>query len=83
MNNIYRCKNVIINEIKNLDYGDVLEFEINGDKQNVFFIKNTFFCLSEDSWKLSKKDFMSKYLKHALIKISFLEEIQKIFLLIK
>ena len=63
MNNIYRCKNVIINEIKNLDYGDILEFAINGDKQNVFFIKNTFFCLSEDSWNLSKNDFMSKYFK--------------------
>ena len=61
MNNIYKSKNVIINVIQKLDYGDVLEFAINGDKQNVFFIKNSFFCLSEDSWKLNKKVFMFKY----------------------
>ena len=60
---IYSSKSVPANEVDELDYGDLLEFAINGKKQNVFFISNSLFCLSEKSWKLTKGDFMVKYFK--------------------
>ena len=37
------------NENDYLDYGDILEFAYNGDKQEIFFIKNSIFCLKEKS----------------------------------
>ena len=62
---IYNTKNVPMNSIEELDYGDgdILEFALNGSKQDVFFFKNSIFCLSEDSWKLDKKKFVYKYFK--------------------
>ena len=60
---IYSSKSVPANEVDELDYGDLLEFAINGKKQNVFFISNSLFCLSEKSWEMTKGDFMVKYFK--------------------
>ena len=60
---IYSSKRVRNTEIDELDYGDVLEFAINGKKQNVYFILNSLFCLSEKSWEMKKGDFMVKYFK--------------------
>ena len=61
MSEIYSLKCVPTNLIDELDYGDVLEFAINGKKQNVFFFLNSLFCLSEKSWEMNKGDFMVKY----------------------
>ena len=58
---IYNSKEVFVNENAELDYGDILEISINGSKQNVFFLKNSLFCLSEQSWELSIKEFNEKY----------------------
>ena len=61
MDYIYTKKCVPKNESKKLDYGDILEYAINGNKQDVFFIKNSLFCLTEASWNLPINDFMQQY----------------------
>ena len=66
---IYYSKEVQLNEIENLDYGDILEFALNGTKQDVFFIKNSLFCLNESSWELETKKFIKTYFKCCLDKI--------------
>ena len=67
---LYIYKNVKITDEQkdNIDYGDVLEFAISGDKQNVFFPKNSYFCLCELSWDLSIKDFTRRYFETCLDK---------------
>ena len=49
------------NEINSLDYGDILEFALNGDKQEVFFINSSLFCLKEKSWDLSPAEFFKSF----------------------
>ena len=34
---------------------------MNGDKQDVFFIKNSLFCLTEKSWDMEPKKFFDEY----------------------
>jgi hypothetical protein len=60
---IYSSKNLLNIEVDELDYGDVLEFAINGKKQSVYFFLNSLFCLSEKSWEMKKGDFMINYFK--------------------
>ena len=40
---IYSNRGISKNESKNLDYRDILEFAINGDKQDVFLLKTLYF----------------------------------------
>lgn len=61
MDFIYSKRCIPKSEIKNLDYGDILEYAINGNKQDVFFIKNSLFCLDESSWGLDSSKFIRKY----------------------
>lgn len=58
---IYNSKGVFMKNSDDLDYGDILEISINGTKQNIFFLKNSLFCLSEQSWDLDVKEFDKKY----------------------
>ena len=62
INQVYSLQNVLISD-KNekIDYGDIMEFAINGSKQNVFFPKNSVFYLSENSWDLSIDKFEKRY----------------------
>ena len=61
INYVYTKKCISENEMKNLDYGDILEYDINRNKQEVFLIKNSFFCLSESTWDLHFNEFTRKY----------------------
>ena len=38
------------NKTDSFDYGDILELALNGDKQDIFFIKGSLFRLKEKSW---------------------------------
>ena len=58
---VLKERGIYINEISDLDYGDIFEISLNGGKMDVFFIKNCFFCLSEESWKLPDKIFKEKF----------------------
>ena len=58
---IYKSKCVQNYQVDKLDYGDILEMAICGKKQNVFFLYNSLFCLTENAWKMNKEDFMIKY----------------------
>ena len=51
------------NENDSLDYGDILEFAMNGDKQEIFFIKGSLFCLTEKNWEKEPKEFFELYFK--------------------
>ena len=46
-----------------LDYGDIVEFAMNGDKRDVFFIQGSLFYLTEKNWKKESKDFFDSYFK--------------------
>ena len=62
MEYIYNSKGIFTKDCDdNLNYGDILEISINGTKQNIFFLKNSLFCLSEQSWDLNIKEFNEKY----------------------
>lgn len=65
---LYNKRIIPKSEINYLDYGDVLEFAINGDKQDVFFIKNSLFCLAEESWKKEPSDFFDSYFESCHVK---------------
>ena len=56
------------NEINSLDYGDILEFALNGDKQEVFFINSSLFCLKEKSWDLSPAEFFKLFFESCKVK---------------
>ena len=58
---LYEDRIIPKSEINSLDYGDILEFAMNGDKQDVFFIKNSLFCLTEKSWDMEPKKFFDEY----------------------
>ena len=60
---IYKEKLISKNENDSLDYGDILEFAINGDKQEVFFIKGSLFRLTEKNWEKEPKEFFDLYFK--------------------
>ena len=60
---LYNERVIPKSEINSLDYGDILEFAINGEKQDVFFIKNSLFCLKEKSWDMEPKKFSENYFK--------------------
>ena len=62
INNVYSLHHLLINDKdEKLDYGDIMEYAINGNKQNVFFPKNSVFYLSENSWDLSIDIFEKRY----------------------
>ena len=62
MEEIYSSKNIVINNNdEKIDYGDVLEFVISGNKQNMFFPLNSLFYLSEKSWEMEFYKFENKY----------------------
>ena len=65
---LYEERIIPKNENDSLDYGDILEFAINGDKQDVFFIKNSLFCLSEKSWDMEPKKFFESIFNSCNIK---------------
>ena len=60
---IYKEKLISKNENDSLDYGDILEFAMNGDKQEVFFIKGSLFRLTEKNWEKEPKEFFDLYFK--------------------
>jgi hypothetical protein len=60
---IYKEKLISKNENDSLDYGDILEFAMNGDKQEIFFIKGSLFCLTEKNWEKEPKEFFELYFK--------------------
>ena len=61
LNDLYDKRIIPKNEINSLDYGDILEFAMNGDKQEVFFIKSSLFCLKERSWDLPPSQFFKSF----------------------
>ena len=63
LDKIYEIKSITPNGLTDLDYGDLLEYAINGGKQNVFFVENSLFCLSEKSWELEEKIFVQNYFR--------------------
>ena len=65
---IYDQRAIPKNENDYLDYGDILEFAYNGDKQEIFFIKNSIFCLKEKSWDMEPKKFFEAYFKSCRVK---------------
>ena len=68
-------------EVDQLDYGELLEFAINGKKQNVYFLLNSLFCLSENSWEMDKGDFMVNYFKKCFkTKFTFKKEADNKFI---
>ena len=78
---IYSSKNLLNKEVDQLDYGDLLEFAINGKKQNVYFLLNSLFCLSENSWEMDKGDFMVNYFKKCFkTKFTFKKEADNKFI---
>ena len=60
---IYNERLISKNENDSLDYGDILEFAMNGDKQEVFFIKGSLFRLTEKNWEKEPKEFFDLYFK--------------------
>ena len=60
---IYEERLIQKNENDSLDYGDILEFAMNGDKQEVFFIKGSLFRLTEKNWEKEPKEFFDLYFK--------------------
>ena len=60
---IYEERLIPKNENDSLDYGDILEFALNGDKQEIFFIKGSLFCLTEKNWEKEPKEFFELYFK--------------------
>ena len=60
---IYKERLISKNENDSLDYGDILEFAMNGDKQEVFFIKGSLFRLTEKNWEKEPKEFFDLYFK--------------------
>lgn len=40
---VLKERGIYINEINDLDYGDIFEISLNEGKMDVFFIKNSFF----------------------------------------
>lgn len=70
-------RGIFINEINDLDYGDLFEISLNGAKMDVFFIKNCFFCLTEKSWKLPSKQFKENFFKSYYCKSFFLKNNKK------
>ena len=60
---IYKERIIPKNENDSLDYGDILEFAMNGDKQEVFFIKGSLFRLTEKNWEKEPKEFFDLYFK--------------------
>ena len=60
---IYNERLIPKNENDSLDYGDILEFAMNGDKQEIFFIKGSLFCLTEKNLEKEPKDFFDSYFK--------------------
>ena len=60
---IYEERFISKNENDSLDYGDILEFAMNGDKQEVFFIKGSLFRLTEKNWEKEPKEFFDLYFK--------------------
>ena len=63
LDKLYKERTIEKNKIESLDYGDILEFAINGDKQEVFFIKGSLFCLTEKNWDKEPKEFFNSYFK--------------------
>ena len=63
--------------IKNLDYGDIVEYGFVGNKQNIFFMLNSLFCLKESSWDLSSEKFDEEYFKSCEKQKFFLKKQQK------
>ena len=62
MEYIYSSKKILINQNdEKIDYGDVLEFVISGNKQNLFFPLNSLFYLSEKSCEMEFYKFENKY----------------------
>ena len=52
---IYESKTVKLNEINELDYGDILEYAFNGAKQDVFLLKIFYFFYLKIHWKWKLK----------------------------
>ena len=63
LENLYKERIISKNENESLDYGDILEIAINGDKQEIFFIKGSLFCLTEKNWDFEPKEFFDSYFK--------------------
>ena len=57
LENLYKERIIPKNNIDSLDYGDILEFAMNGDKQEVFFVQGSLFCLTEKNWEKEPKIF--------------------------
>lgn len=78
---IYKSKDISLVKKEKLDYGDILEYAIHGNKQNVFFIKNSLFCLSEKSWTLEIKKFMENYFDSCFDReLNFINNASNIFI---
>ena len=60
---IYEQRIIPKNKTDSFDYGDILELALNGDKQDIFFIKGSLFRLKEKSWDEEPKNFFSLYFK--------------------
>ena len=60
---IYKERLIQKNENDSLDYGDIIDFVMNGDKQEIFFIKSSLFRLTEKNWEMEPKEFFDLYFK--------------------
>ena len=60
---IYKERLIQKNENDSLDYGDIIDFVMNGDKQEIFFIKSSLFRLTEKNWEIEPKEFFDLYFK--------------------
>ena len=67
-NDILEKRVIFPEQTKTLDYGDILEFAFNGNRQNIFFPNNSIFCLSENTWDLPIEKFEKKYFSTCEIK---------------
>ena len=68
LSKLYDQRIIEKSENDKLDYGDILEFAMNGDKQDVFFIKGSLFCLDEKSWDMEPKNFFVSFFNNCNVK---------------
>ena len=60
---LYKERVIPKSEIKLFNFEDILEFARTWENPNVFFIKNSLFCLKEKSWEMDAKKFSETYFK--------------------
>ena len=59
--NSYEQRTISFPEISGMDYGDIFEVFLTGDKSTKFFLANSIFCLKDTSWNLTIDNFICNY----------------------